>query len=514
MLSPDDLLYFIHIPKTAGTTLITLLDSKFDVNEIFPAQLWKELAKIPPDEVGKYRLYRGHFGARGLEPFLPKPPVCITMLRQPIPLSLSTYKFVMREPGTRVHSLAVGEKMSFTDFIQHPKTRKRISNKQTRNLSFKIKYPPADDSIFHYAESRDLVDQWLDKYQLSLSDRDSLSEARAQLDACAFFGLVERFDESMALMSYTFGWSPVGTVPKLREATTPAEIEALSDDVRAMLEECNRLDTKLYRYAEKVFEKRMRVMMRHLSEFAKPGEPEIKAWTDDPQFANILLDRYYADCQRQVLKPSPRIQVDFSQALSGSGWHQRETMAMDHSTFRWTGPATTTTIDLPIPQKADAEITFRVINAIEMDVLDSLKLAINNKSVDLELLDGAGSTVRTYQAIAPQSILASDRPFTRLSFIVNRTIAPHTKESWNPDVRKLGVAIHWIEVKSHQTDDLPSEEQTSAVNVSSKTHQFAGAKDIIRYNQRIHQRDRIKSFMKTAPVLRSLYHLYKRLTAQ
>lgn len=511
MLSPDDLLYFIHIPKTAGTTLIALLDSKFDVSEIFPAQLWKELAKIPPDEVGNYRLYRGHFGAKGLDPFLTKPPVCITMLRQPVPLSLSTYKFVMREPGTRVHGLATAEKMSFADFIQHPKTRKRISNKQTRNLSLKMKHPPADDSIFHYSESRDRVDQWLDKYQLPLSDRDSLNQAKEQLEACAFFGLVERFDESMALMSYTFGWSPVGTVPKLREATTPAEIEALPDDIRTMLEDCNRLDTKLYRYAEKLFEKRMKAMVRHLREFAKPGEPTPKAWADDPAFMNVLLDRYYAECQHKYLKPSPRVQVDFSQAFSGSGWHQRETMAVDNSVFRWTGPSPTATIDLPIIQQADAEITFRVINAMEREILDSLTLAVNDTPVSLELLDGAGSTVRTYRAIAPQSILISDRPFTRLSFTVDHTIAPHTKESWNPDVRKLGVAIHWIDVKSQHTDVL---EPATVQEPTESDHEFASAQDILKYNQRSHQRDRMKNLVKTAPVLRSLYNTYKRFTAQ
>lgn len=511
MLSPDDLLYFIHIPKTAGTTLIALLDSKFDMNEIFPAQLWKELAKIPPDEVGNYRLYRGHFGAKGLEPFLPRPPVCITMLRQPIPLSLSTYKFVMREPGTRVHGLATAEKMSFADFIQHPKTRKRISNKQTRNLSFRVKHPPADDAIFQYSESRDRVDQWLDKYQLPLSDRDSLAQAKEQLEACAFFGLVERFDESMALMSYTFGWSPVGAVPKLREATTPAEIEALPDDIRTMLEDCNRLDTKLYRYAEKLFEKRMKAMVRHLREFAKPDEPTPKTWAEDPEFVTVLLDRYYADCQRQRLKPSSRVQVDFSQAFHGSGWHQREKMAVDNSVFRWTGPSTTATVDLPVVQTADAEITFRIINALETEILDSLTLAVNDTLIPLELLDGAGTTVRTYRAIAPQAVLNNDRPFTRLAFTVDRTIAPQAKESWNPDVRKLGVAIHWVEVKSLGSEGL---ESASDEEPAEPNHDFASAQDIIKYNQRTHQRDRVKNLVKTAPVLRSLYKTYKRFTAQ
>jgi hypothetical protein len=381
----------------------------------------------------------------------------------------------------------------------------------TRNLAFKFKHPPEDDSIFNYSESRDRVDEWLDKYQLSFSDRDMVAEAKAQLDACAFFGLVERFDESMALMSYTFGWSPVGTVPKLREATTPAEIEALPDEVLAMLEKCNRMDTKLYRYAERLFAKRIDKMVKHLLEFAKPGEPHPETWAEQPEFMNRLLDRYYADCQRQQLKPTSRIQVDFAHAFSGSGWHQRETMAIDNSVFRWTGPSTTATLDLPIVQQADAEITFRVINAVETEILDSLKLTVNGTPVPLEVLDGRGSMVRTYRAIAPQTLLASENPFVRLTFIVNRTLAPHTQESWNPDVRKLGVALHWIEVKSQQRDTLNS---TSLPETVETDHEFASAADIIKYNQRSHRRDRVKNLVKTAPVLRSLYNIYKRFTAQ
>jgi hypothetical protein len=507
MLSPDDQLYFIHIPKTAGTTLIALLDSKFDVNEIFPAQLWKELAKVPPDQIDQYRLYRGHFGSHGLDPFLPKRPVCITMLRDPIPLSLSTYKFVLREPGTRVHKLAASENMSFSDFIQHPKTRRRISNKQTRNLSYQIQQVPPEDSVFQYSESRDRVDQWLDKYRLPLSDQESLEQAKVQLDECACFGLVERFDESMALLSYTFGWAPVGTVPKLREATTPAEIEGLSADTRAMLEKCNRLDLKLYRYAERQFEKQMAAMVQHLHEFAKPGEPRPETWTEQPEVMNTLLDRYYTECQRQHLTPKSRIQVDFSRAWQGSGWHQREKMAVDDSVFRWTGPSTTATLDLPLSHKADATLALRVINAVDMDILESLSLSVNDQPVPLKLVDGAGTLIRTYEAIAPQAVLESDRPFVRLGLTVDRTLAPSAKEEWNPDTRKLGVAVHWVEARSHQ--DL-----AGSVPDRERIHEFASAAAIAKFNQRTRRRDRLKNWVKTAPVLRSVYKTYKKLTAQ
>jgi hypothetical protein len=38
-LKDDDILYFLHIPKTAGTTLTTIIDNNFDLDSIFPEQV-------------------------------------------------------------------------------------------------------------------------------------------------------------------------------------------------------------------------------------------------------------------------------------------------------------------------------------------------------------------------------------------------------------------------------------------------------------------------------------------
>ncbi|MGB3516789.1 MAG: sulfotransferase family 2 domain-containing protein [Elainellaceae cyanobacterium] len=509
MLSQDDLLYFIHIPKTAGTTLISLLDAKFDVNEIFPAQLWKELAKIPPDQIGKYRFYRGHFGANGLKSLLPKEPVCLTMLRQPIPLALSTYKFVLREPGTRVHSLAKSSQMSFADFVSHPKTCTRISNKQTRNLSFDIHSAPPNDPVFHYNESRDRVDQWLEKYRITYSDSESLERAKQKLDDCAFFGLVERFNESMALMSYTFGWSPVGTTSKLREATSKAEIDALPTDVRDMLEDYNELDTLLYSYADAAFQERLSAMIQHLHDFAKPGEPRPETWDEDPETMQTLLDRHYTDCQKQrQIPPSEVIRVDFAHALSGSGWHHREKVAVDQTYFRWTGPSTTSTLDVPLSQQADVRVTFRIINAVESGIIDSLSLSVNDTHVALALLDGKGTVVRTYQAVVPKELLESDRPFTRFTFQVAQTRSPRDQEAWQSDMRQLGVALHWMDIHPvEMTDDHPIPPLTQYKNVAT-------VRDLKRLRHRLRRRDRLKYLIKTTPGLRSLYSVYKRMTAR
>ena len=42
-INNEDILYFLHIPKTAGTSLIRILDNHFDHNSILPQQKWDDL---------------------------------------------------------------------------------------------------------------------------------------------------------------------------------------------------------------------------------------------------------------------------------------------------------------------------------------------------------------------------------------------------------------------------------------------------------------------------------------
>ncbi len=73
-LKNNDILYFLHIPKTAGTSLIAILESYFDLDSIYPEKLWQKLLKKIPRDFTKYKLVRGHF-AHNIHQILHKKPV-------------------------------------------------------------------------------------------------------------------------------------------------------------------------------------------------------------------------------------------------------------------------------------------------------------------------------------------------------------------------------------------------------------------------------------------------------
>jgi len=61
-LRKNDIVYFLHIPKTAGTSFIATLESYFDLDSIYPEKVWQKLLKKIPRDFSNYRLLRGHFG--------------------------------------------------------------------------------------------------------------------------------------------------------------------------------------------------------------------------------------------------------------------------------------------------------------------------------------------------------------------------------------------------------------------------------------------------------------------
>ncbi|ADJ29203.1 hypothetical protein [Nitrosococcus watsonii] len=442
MLQPQDRLYFIHIPKTAGTTLIPHLDARFHVDEICPAQLWPQLLLLPQETLPRYRLFRGHFGAKGLDCFLPQPPLRITMLRHPVPLAFSTYQFILREPGTQGHRLVKSRKMSFAEFLRHPKARLAVTNKQVNNLGFELHYQPGRGSVLSAARG---AKRWVNSHKVVYrSPQERLERAFAVLQECVFFGLVERFDESMALLSWTFGWPPVGPVQKLMVAPSASrQGAALSSALEAQICAYNLLDLALYEAAEKRFEERLAAMREDLRQYARAGEVVPDPLIANPLLLHKLLKRHYRYQRPKQTRPAGApIRMTFAEPLSGSGWHGREKASSKGIFYRWTGPGRVSTLAFPLGVAEDFVVTFLVLDAASPTILESLQLTVNGQPVALRSF-GRGSCPRYYRAFISRHIFTSRARHIQLAFRVAKTVR---RERYYWDMRMVGVAIGGVEL--------------------------------------------------------------------
>lgn len=113
-------LVFMHIIKTAGTSLRHALAAHYAAHEIAPQQFLEEMEDVGAEAVrDRYRLMMVHFGF-GLASALA--PNMITVLRDPIDRIVSIYNFwrgvPLPESGPVDRALRYARELSFSDFIR------------------------------------------------------------------------------------------------------------------------------------------------------------------------------------------------------------------------------------------------------------------------------------------------------------------------------------------------------------------------------------------------------------
>src|SRR5436305_11580454 len=83
-----DLVYFLHIPKTSGSSLWRFLQRAVGPDAATPPLLWRQLVSGQYRIPARTRVITGHFG--GLLPlWLRRWPRIITLLREPLARALS-----------------------------------------------------------------------------------------------------------------------------------------------------------------------------------------------------------------------------------------------------------------------------------------------------------------------------------------------------------------------------------------------------------------------------------------
>ncbi len=419
--------YFAHIPKTAGTSFIVLLDRFFEAESIYPHQLWRETKAIDANENRKYDLYRGHFGGGGVHVLTDRPIQYLTILRDPGSLALSTYQFVQRESNTKVHDLVKGGKMSFADFLAHPTTSVLVQNRMIRNISFDFESDPAAQEVFLSAETIEFLHEIIGKKKVVLTDEHRLDRAKNFIRGCQWFGLLERFDESMQLLCYVNHWPPIGASQKLNTRKDKASLTA---EESRLLTDVNQQDQVLYEFASGVFEEQIRKMQTKIAKYR----------TDDNQSTDDLLDLSYQHHHTLTAGLSKGGRYGFDQILLGSQWHRRELMQPENEYFRWTGPSRHSTIDFWL-EPLNYQLSLRIINATSVELLDDLQLKINCHELTWESTDEG--LVRVLRVSFPANVIQANG-VARLCFTCSE-MQSHQKAFNSDDERLVGVAVHWIQ---------------------------------------------------------------------
>ena len=246
-LNSDDTLFFQHIPKTGGLSLIALLDSQFPQDAIFPlhsSASEAEFAKFTPEEARRFRLIRGHFRFgpydNGIYRYITQNPIRITFLREPISRTISAYRHQRRMQK-------FDEATTLEEYLTDPKYAKFVVDLQTRLTVGKIKAG---------------VQEWAEKKPLP--DSVILQVAKENLEFMAFVGLTEKFKESMQLLCHTFGWQMPPEIPQINSSPEPFDPASIPASTLELIKEKTRLDAELYAFAVELFQQRYAQMIDEL----------------------------------------------------------------------------------------------------------------------------------------------------------------------------------------------------------------------------------------------------------
>jgi hypothetical protein len=234
-------LIFLHIPKTAGSSLGHAMHRQYGRSSIFfidgnhPMQSVDKFISLPADIKSQYLCISGHIPF-GLHEYIPQQVVYTTVLRNPVERLISLYHHVLRETTHYMHNAVVSKKMSLLDFAGS-RLNGEIYNDQTRRLSG--------------------IGKWDQTTDRTVVDESALRKAIENIEE--FFpvvGLTEMFDESLLLMKDAFSWNYV-FYSKRKVAISRPKPDNIDLRVIEVIKNENQYDILLYEYAKQRLHKQI-----------------------------------------------------------------------------------------------------------------------------------------------------------------------------------------------------------------------------------------------------------------
>ena len=260
-------LYHFHIPKTAGTSLRTVLQAQFPNESTFPYLVWPQYWQSEEAAKGlfarlartkKYSFASGHFGYQMDGVFVPGALKHFTVLRNPQERALSFYTHLLANTETTFfvsdskQNLIPYERpfLSLEETLAHPVFGSMFNNIQTRYLS--VDYS-AEKMKECYGEVADFGPDFSYEFVGIPLTQEHLEKAKQRLQSMAF-GIQEHFWVSQWFLRSKLGLSfPIDTQTKLMKHGEYAGVSKQSKAAQELLASHNNYDQQLYDFALDLF---------------------------------------------------------------------------------------------------------------------------------------------------------------------------------------------------------------------------------------------------------------------
>lgn len=243
------MIFFLHIPKTAGTSLTTVLKIQYKKHEIYQWDNIKfhekesEFKSLPKNHIDKIqaKALKGHYHF-GLHEYVQGTHQYVTFVRQPNKRLLSHLIQFLRMPNSHV--------------------AKDIKNGST-----------VADILNSYPFFRNAQVKWISgiPYNIQASDENRFEMAIENIEKYFLFvGLTERFDESLLVIKNLLNWKYPPFYTSLNVSKTHEKHQlVLSQKEQELINDLNFYDDKLYKFCEEKFNNYIACSNVNLTSFRK-----------------------------------------------------------------------------------------------------------------------------------------------------------------------------------------------------------------------------------------------------
>jgi len=302
-LRRGDLLLCLDLPCTGVEPFFDVLAGFFRPDEVRSSRRWPrhpdDLALVA-DDVRGARVMRAHVDYEFYR-FLPRTPVYVTILRDPVERIVALYECVRSTPEHPYHQRVTAGHLSLYEFVCEPAFAGDVVDVQARRIAGGMFRDPA-----------------------ASSDQVLLQTARANLGEFAFFGTADWLEQAVLLLAYTFGWPFPRDLVRGGPRAEAASREGLAPAALEAIEARTRVDHALVQFAREQFTERVRTALFDLlDQNALASEPYLTLLEEQER-----LQTEYAQLQRAWSWKVARRLRDWRQAVAPSGsrrdrWYQR-----------------------------------------------------------------------------------------------------------------------------------------------------------------------------------------------
>lgn len=232
MINKSGPLLFVHIPKTAGTTMHSILAAQysklFTTEGLGPKESIDRFKAFSQEKIKSFEVIKGHLTLQLLD-YLENP-ILMTFLRDPIDCCISSYHYIQRATWNRNHDII--KNLSLEEYLIFA-IENGLDNHQTRHLSNSIENNPSKESP-----------------KMKIEGASLLQQAKSNLDKFDFVFHTPQFDKALLILFKELKWKkkPFYTI-KNKTENRPDYFD-ISPDVIEKIKELEKYDMELFEHSK------------------------------------------------------------------------------------------------------------------------------------------------------------------------------------------------------------------------------------------------------------------------